>query len=79
MNSDELVNKLEATKNRLWKFEKKLGKMLINLLKSVVEYGIMVAIMLWVYHTYGWNYTLIALGCGVILFGLRTKIKEGVK
>lgn len=76
---DKLINNLEKTKNNLWKVEKKILGFLKNILVAGLEFAFMTWVFLWVYDTFGWQKTLMTLGIGVIIFGLRNRIDGGMK
>ena len=68
------VNDLEKIQSELIKQEKKLLSILWSLAKNIVAYLFTLWIYLGIYDALGWERTLIALGVGVILFGIKNNL-----
>jgi membrane protease YdiL (CAAX protease family) len=73
MNLLELIVVLETVRKKLVEFEKKLITISFTLALAVLQYAFLAWIFLGIYHAYGRDYVFIALGVGVILFGLKQR------
>ena len=71
---EKTVNDLEKIQSELMKREKQLIGFLWVLFKNIVAYLFTLWIYLGIYDAFGWERTLIALGVGVILFGIKNNI-----
>lgn len=79
MDLDLLEERIKKLQNQIWKFEKRLIKMLFVLFTNAISYLIALWVYLWIYDVYGWERTLIALGVGVIIFNLRSNVSHAGK
>jgi membrane protease YdiL (CAAX protease family) len=79
MNLLELMDVLEIVQKKLIEFEKKLATVLFTLALAVLQYAFLAWIFLGIYHMYGRDYVFIALGVGVILFGLKQRTDGALK
>ena len=76
MDSDKLVKTMEHTQKKLIRAEKKLLKINMSLISSIIQYLIALWIYLGIYDHFVWHRCLIAIGVGFIVFSLRSRARE---
>jgi len=65
------VEKIEKFNKGLMKVEWKLLSGIKSLATSLITYGILLYVMIYVWDYWGWERVVLILGCGVILYGLK--------